>query len=336
MTFTKDRTIKNNVYSNTTITMKKIYKIGFISFLILTFGLRYSQAQNQNYLPMVNSGAMWFETYSTMPSPFGYNSAGKKYLQGDTTINDLQYIKLYGIGVDVQCQDVIDGPWYLAAFREDTVEQKVWIVKKDEDEEKLYFDFTLEEGDTVPTDCFFSKNYSPITVFSVDTVTTYDDEDRRRWRFIIEGGIDNGSEVIEGIGSINGLLAGYIIPIEYYWEQIFCFTIDSTHIFPNPNPTECILPSDTCITVGIEPKLEQQRDFLIYPNPTSGLVTLSCKGLTQKLKISICDLLGKKHLEMETDREFTVIDISDLSPGIYYLNMESSTKETIIKKIIRQ
>jgi hypothetical protein len=278
---------------------------------------------------MVNPGSEWFETFSWMPSPWWYNYASQYFFEGDTTFNNKEYLKLYRVWIDVECQEIIEsGPEYSAALREDTLTQKVWMVMDgvDANNEILYFDFALQVGDTVPTDSFFSSRFSPIIVFSIDTITTYDGLSRRKWTFQYDGGITQGSEVVEGIGSINGLLAAYIMPIEWYWEQLFCFSIDGSHIYPDPNPYQCILPSDTCITIGIEPK-PTASSITIYPNPVVAGNPVRISGIPmyhdQPFTADVYDLTGKKVSTFLLKESDFIIPMPAVS-GLYVINLYNS------------
>ncbi len=302
------------------------------SLLLLTF---MANGQTRNYIPMVNVETVWFETYSFMPSPYGYNSAGKVYFHGDTTFNNKQYQKLYKIFVDVMCQEIIENvPYYSGALREDTQAQKVWIVEWDANDEILFFDFTLEVGDTVPDDCYFSREFSPIIVSNIDTTNFYGGVDRRRWSFEYEG--DLGSVVIEGIGSINGLLAGYIFPMGYYWEQLFC--LDELQEYP-PIQSDCVLPSDTCVTVGI-PEPEAKDDFLVFPNPISNSQQLHIQksgldSFTKNTTIKLYSLHGEMIFESNFTGNYFNFDLHNPLAGLYILQIITNNKIVTKRIIIR-
>lgn len=297
-----------------------------------------SKAQTRDYIPMLNEGAVWFETYTDYnlpPSPYGYNHAAKLYFQGDTTFNDMNYLKLYKAFVDLHCQEMMDEPLYSGALREDTLGQKVWIVEYDQSEEVLFFDFSLNEGDSIPESCYFSKNFYPLTIDNIDTVTTYDGLERRKWQFNHDGWPVGGSEVIEGIGSINGLIAGFIVPNTPYWEELFCFAIDSSNIYPNPNPFNCVLPSDTCMTVGMANR-EIKDDILIYPNPVLNTQQLHLENITKEgdeiAGILLIDTKGTLVLGSETYQNHTQINLPNYLTGFYILKIITK-KHVYIKKI---
>ena len=303
-------------------------------FASLTMLELVGNAQEKQYIPLVEPGKVWFETYSQSPSPYGYNTAGKVYLQGDTIINNVQFSKIYSMLVDVLCQEtIILGPIYRGAMRDDTIEKKIWIVEPNESDEILFFDFSLETGDTIPETCYFSRQFYPIVISSIDTVITYDGVERSRWQFECEGSQD-GSIVIEGIGSINGFLAGYILPFEYYSEDLFCCTLDSMQIFPYSS-SDCILPSDTCAVVGL-PEPETMENIIIFPNPLSNSQQLHFQNQIKEddeiTKIIIIDTNGTIVLISEFWENHVPLNLPDYLSGLYVLKIITK-KHVYINKI---
>ena len=77
-------------------------------------------------------------------------------------------------------------------------------------------------------------------------------------------------------------------------------------------------------------------DLMIYPNPTSGKLTLKLNnseiGLTE---ISISDIYGNNHkLNWNLDKDYYTFDISELSSGIYFLKIKFMN-QSIIRKVIK-
>lgn len=70
----------------------------------------------------------------------------------------------------------------------------------------------------------------------------------------------------------------------------------------------------------------------VYPNPTSGLIRLSCKS---KASFKLFNQFGKILLNELLDAPITTLDISDLNSGIYLMEVRNSTG-IITKKIIKQ
>jgi len=78
-------------------------------------------------------------------------------------------------------------------------------------------------------------------------------------------------------------------------------------------------------------------DILISPNPTSGLFTIQLPNNTEQITYQLFDVTGKlvQQKTLNTIGENTVnVDISNLSPGTYLINLQNGS-ETISKKIIK-
>lgn len=81
----------------------------------------------------------------------------------------------------------------------------------------------------------------------------------------------------------------------------------------------------------INAKIEREQQVNLYPNPTSGKVQLSSD---QKiLNVTITDIVGKR-MDV-TNIENHQIDLSNLSPGIYNIRIDTEF-QSIIKRIIKE
>jgi hypothetical protein len=67
----------------------------------------------------------------------------------------------------------------------------------------------------------------------------------------------------------------------------------------------------------------------IYPNPANNTVSIS--GVNEIQKITVFSLLGKKEVEVSNKN---IIDISQLSNGIYFIQIEKNNR-TYLKKFIK-
>ena len=84
------------------------------------------------------------------------------------------------------------------------------------------------------------------------------------------------------------------------------------------------------ITTGVEPIAAPELNAVsIYPNPTTGPVTIADEGLSIT-KILVYDLFGAKLIDT-TD---IILDISHLSAGIYFVRIISE-KGVVTKKIVK-
>lgn len=74
--------------------------------------------------------------------------------------------------------------------------------------------------------------------------------------------------------------------------------------------------------VGIEEFAEQELNF--YPNPTKGILNIDLPNSTGEYTYYLVDISGKI-LRTELGFKGTQIDVSDLSPGVYLLRVDSDT-----------
>lgn len=81
----------------------------------------------------------------------------------------------------------------------------------------------------------------------------------------------------------------------------------------------------------------QKNKFQLYPNPAKDKLFLSTTNLTENLKVKIFNIAGKilsnQTLELENQ---TSIDVSNLSSGMYFLNIKDENGNTAVKKFIKE
>jgi hypothetical protein len=74
------------------------------------------------------------------------------------------------------------------------------------------------------------------------------------------------------------------------------------------------------------------NELNIYPNPNSG--TFEIIGLSDDNLIEITDVLGKKILSFKSDSANEKINLADVKPGIYFVNLSDKFGKVLTKKII--
>lgn len=92
--------------------------------------------------------------------------------------------------------------------------------------------------------------------------------------------------------------------------------------------------------VGLENLMSQQPDITATPNPTGGLTTFAVSGVTPEgIRFGISDYLGRDILNTSQLREASTnrftLDLSGLSPGIYFYYIDYQNRR-ITKKLIIQ
>ncbi|VXB24097.1 exported hypothetical protein [Flavobacterium sp. 9AF] len=88
----------------------------------------------------------------------------------------------------------------------------------------------------------------------------------------------------------------------------------------------------TCASLS-NTNFNNSEDFLIYPNPSSGIFNLHLK---QAATIEVFDLLGNKILEQKVDTPTTSFDVSKNAKGIYILKVTGKNGNTTFKRIIKE
>ncbi len=69
--------------------------------------------------------------------------------------------------------------------------------------------------------------------------------------------------------------------------------------------------------------------MIIYPNPSNGIINIGNKNLN---RIVVYDITGKKIKELKASSQ---IDLSDVSKGIYLINLISDEGVTVNKIILQ-
>ena len=80
--------------------------------------------------------------------------------------------------------------------------------------------------------------------------------------------------------------------------------------------------------------LEQELGFSIYPNPTSGVVSIKSKQLNNT-KVSVYDLNGRALFSKSLNGTSSEINISNLASGVYLLKVQDENSE-FVKRIVKQ
>ncbi len=80
----------------------------------------------------------------------------------------------------------------------------------------------------------------------------------------------------------------------------------------------------------------ENSDFILYPNPTSDLVTVSLANTQNTIaSIIVYDVLGKTILaEKVSDVTTQTIDVSSLNTGMYFIEVTTSASVKVLKKLM--
>lgn len=284
-----------------------------------------------------DSNAIWKINYRWWPpSPFGYNGYAENSISGDTTINNLLYKKIVKISYDVFCTNIaLTDPQYMGALREDTTNNKVMFIPSGHQTDTLLYDYNLQVGDTLPPGYNVTILGNELFVWSIDTIETNGIK-RMRWNLEAEY-YGQFASIIEGIGSTNGLLEEiYIFETDAYLR---CYYQNDSLVFLNNLfVNECVMPTDTCLNVGIQEDNNPLNYSIIYsPNPVNKRLNVKFLDYNyEDYHLCFFNNLGEyiKSVKLKSSRQ--EINVENLSSGIYYLVIKQGdliiNKQKIIKK----
>ncbi len=125
-------------------------------------------------------------------------------------------------------------------------------------------------------------------------------------------------------------------PISGATSQTYNFTTNGTYMVV-VTANGCSSPSlpHTITNAGIYEYSSDAGAFLVYPNPTDGLLQLN--GIShQVLGYRITDVYGNMVMQADVKNKQTVIDMSGVAKGIYFIQITDENKRTVNKKIILQ
>jgi hypothetical protein len=89
--------------------------------------------------------------------------------------------------------------------------------------------------------------------------------------------------------------------------------------------------------VGIETIMNDESGITVYPNPTSGELTImNNEQLTMK-SVEVYDVYGRKHLTVLQSYGLTVLnlDIAAFASGVYFLKIQTE-QGVVMKKVVKQ
>ena len=150
-------------------------------------------SSNPSRFPITPTSAWRIDFNHSFDSING-NEVFKYHIDGDTTINNLKYFKLYKTGVAYYDKPLYIYKLYIGAIRD--ADNKFFFVDKKKTSEVLLYDFNLKAGDTIHTAIANNE-----TIFSINTLL-----DGRKVFHLSFSLICSQRYIIEGIGNDGGLL----------------------------------------------------------------------------------------------------------------------------------
>ncbi|MBC7864853.1 MAG: T9SS type A sorting domain-containing protein [Bacteroidia bacterium] len=298
--------------------MKKNY---FYFLLLLNL---FVKAQTSVYHPMPDSNAVWNIHYVQYCF---VNGMGDEYysitISGDTLINGQVYHKFFTPYVQSFSTGTcgFNSLGYNGAYRDDTLQKKIFYIPPSDTTEQLLYDFTMQVGDTLKG---FLKSgsfsWATDTVQSVDSVLIGGSYRKRI-------NINNWYNVslIEGVGSIYGLIIpspGYITDMPSF--DLTCFTQNGQALYPNTSINCQLITSENSIDKDLP-------EVKIFPNPSNGSFAIDF-GKTCFKEIWLTDICGRLICFQKTTNQ-TLIYINDLPNGTYILRLDGENNIPVYRKI---
>jgi hypothetical protein len=253
-----------------------------------------------NVIPTINSG-VYYEFFD---------------IQGDTVIASKTYKKLY------RKTDDSSSEWeYIYGMREDS-SQKVYFVLREDEEERLLYDFNLQLDDT-----FFICNRADIYVTSIDTIFLLNGEPRKRIQF--EPGPDTW---IEGIGSIDGIVADggfyYCNTTGEAFPFLNCFATAGEVLYKKEWSTYPCLDGTTALHEPVSISLQ------IYPNPFNSTTTLVLPDTRLSGELFVFSILGELVDHRIIEDQHTTLYRGVLPDGIYIYKFVSREGQSFVEKVV--
>ena len=294
-------------------------------FLILT--LVAFETNSQTYHPFPDSNIVWIQRdwyidFAINP-PCTITNDYDLFISGDTIIGSYTYRKLYSSGhIYASCPP--PGWYYSAAywgaFRQDVPNKKVYLFKNGVD--TLAYDFNLNVGDTLPPSCLEGSEYN--FVQSIDTVLIGSQYHKRFWLTSFGIGATNYAELVEGIGTSQGVFIRMQPPFER-GNELFCVLINNIPVYPD---------TSGCAPMSINQIQENPSTFTIIPNPFSFSATLQTSKDFSNSVFMIFNTLGKKVKQQIINDSTSIINRDELFAGICFFQIMNNKGQTATGKII--
>jgi len=299
--------------------MKKILLLAIELILFYPFGV----LNSQNYVPFPEENALWVVSEESPSFPF-INLNCKYYIDGDTTINSLQYVKIYKSIRDLFTGDTTTQ--LHASMRQSAEEKLVYFIRHfwGDETEKIGYNFNVSVGQTVSLPAFYFNipNYkdSLFTLLEITNKLLENGEQRKQYHF--KKGNYPYYYFIEGIGYLE-----HPIPNIAAYSQLYCFTFENVFLYGVEE--ECDF---TIVDIEELDYSYNKSGLKISPNPAND--EISIEKLSEHVglvDIEIFNSVGKSIFELhDHDAQNSIsVNTSAFMDGIYLLRI--SNKSTFIQ-----
>lgn len=306
------------------------------SFLItcLTILSLFGQAQINIYHPFPTSDVTWREWYGGYQC--GYCTDYQNVNTGDTIIGGQHYSKIRKTGViynedySGHCSYQINSYYsniYNGAYRNDSINKKVYYVPPAAVTDTLLYDFNLNLYDTLHQSYLYNSAIMGICyVDEIDSVLI-NSKYHKEFRITQDGAPGIYFYLIEGIGSSYGLLAS-LMPYFECGSFLRCVIEEGRTVYPDS--------SYSCDLITSSPEIPGPVFFTkFYPNPVTDFASVDFPPNVDKIDLSITNILGIEILRINGLKDGEKIDLSTLQEGLYLYKVSHGTSIISIGKLIK-
>lgn len=223
--------------------------------------------------------------------------------------------------------------WKRGYLRESADGSKLWYAEQDLASEQLIMDLDLSKGDSFyfhglawragnyPVDSISYKNNKKHIHL---TIQLNDNNVPLQW----DTGFAHPLVFIEGMGPDIGLQYQQIVPNTKMDCAVDCFIKDSVFV-KRHSASYCARPD---IVADITHQSLPGNEVSIYPNPAKQDVSIRGRNIRS---IGIYDITGRRLIFAETLSDMITINIDQIPPGVYMVEISGinfTTKKLVIKE----
>jgi|GEM_PF-1565112 len=306
-------------------------------YIIILFTLNV-YCQSNVYKPFPSIYGDWWVRTSNFPN----NSPGPitdelYFTTGDTIINTFTYKKTNYIykgnatGPVPALNYIFTGGTYNFAYRNDSLNKKIYIIPKDSLQEKIWYDFNLNLGDTLKqnfsTDGVYANNQlnSPLIVLNIDSTLMCNNYYKRYSFSSFNSSSHTGACVylVERVGFIENFI--------HTASSDYC-SFEPTQI---PNTNNWSLDACPNDLASIKNNTLGLSLVNVYPNPTSSILNIDFKTIKGKSEITIVNVLGRNFFSEISTIDLISINIANLPNGIYFVNVNGESNNSTQKILVQ-
>jgi len=290
-------------------------KSTILSFIFILCFSHFMKALDYEYVPLVNEEHIWSycDARRIGSGPVEYDLKYFHFqIKGDTVIQNITYKKVYA--------DCSSNPTnYAASIREEN--KKVYVVKLNEQQEKLTYDFNMEVGDRIQIDDYRYYEVSKIDMIEIagKLRKCYNDF--------------YGGKMIEGIGTLSGNF--FLYPFDgillYDIGRRFNYQKQGSEIVYKTN--EFYFNADDCDPVATN-KIKKANDIQVVFNPANNQFQIIGLSSGNSYSFELIDITGKRLMINSVSKDNNCFNVNNLIQGLYIYRLSENTKTSLFGKIV--